>query len=718
MSIEFIKDLEKSIDHTIKGHGHNDPERDYLSKFAPNAIEFVLSTEYWNAPKTYEFPRQYQLIRDIFNLRCPNDGCNDQSYEAKDCWGKGREYLQSEALLVWSDADNDFKCPKCGNTLYSFLDEGLFTHWLELLCIAGMRSGKSFLGAHIGGYIEHVLRVYALRNGRFAIPNLLRQSQSETFEVTFAASTAQQARDTIYAKYRTLRSNSPWMQRAVNWVVAEENKQLSSHGRWIYKELEDTINDGFLQVRFNRVSSNSGGIAGKTRIFASIDELSRLSTSESKTSAQELYRVLNQSLKTVRGAVRRSEAPFFLGLMANVTSPIALDDYAMGLWAQSQSGDLPRTLSWKGATWEFNSNLDRSDFDSEYARDPIGAERDFGANPPNAESPLIQDPLRFWKSVDSTLRPSVNFQSEYITDKTGKSYIGASVHDVPYDWVHNHYIFCDAGATFDSFAIVCAHPEYLMDDNYHQDNNILARNQPLIPEDGIHVSQLPSHPDSPMARGYAPIDGHNHPVGSPLVDRSPGKIVTVIDWCCRIVPTKDREIYFNSLLDIIKDLGKKWRIAVVAFDQWQSVSLIQSIRDLGIQSHKVRLKSDDFLQFVMQCYNDQIKLLPPDPFDNVSLTERGTLQAPIEEELLSPESVGLIELLKLQRSPDLKRIIAPKKGTIRGRGSDDIARCIVGANLLIKDSVVNNMESGRRRELRKTLNASGVMEPMVFRPKF
>lgn len=716
MGKNFLDNITASIDQTLSGVGFADPERDYLSKFAPNAIEFVTSPEYWNATKTHEFPVQWQLIRDLFNLRCPNDGCNDQSPEAKLCFGKSKETLQAETLLVWSDFDNDFKCPKCGNTLTSFMTEGIFTHWLELLCISGMRSGKSFLGAHIGGYIEHVLRVYGVRGGRHAIPDLFRQSQGETFDITFAASTATQAKETIHAKWRSLRSTSPYFNRAIAWLRAEEAKQMGMHDSWTYKELEDTIYDGYLQIRLGRSASNSGSLAGRTRIFASIDELSRLSVSESKTSAQEMYRVLNQSLKTVRGAVRRADIPFFFGLMLNVTSPIAIDDYAMSLYAQHQAGELPRTLAWKGATWEFNSNLDESDFEAEKLKDFQGFMRDFGANPPNASSPLIQDPIRFWKSIDSTRKPLCRFVPTYKTDKTGKDYIGAAVIDVPYDWTNMHYIFCDAGQTFDSFGVVCAHPEYIMENHYQSLPENHARMAPPMPEEGMHVSKLPVHPDSPMAQGYAPDNGRSHPINSPMTDMNPGKLITVIDFCCRIVPQKNREIHFASLIEIIKELHKKWKIATVAFDQWQSVNMIQEIRDLGITSNKVKLKSDDFMAFVMQAYNDTISLLPPDAEDNICLTESGTLQAPMEEELMAAETVGLIELLKLERSPDLRKVLAPKKGTVRGRGSDDIARCIVGVNLLIKDSVVNNLDSGRRRDLRKRLNATGGgLMPTLFR---
>lgn len=702
--MKSFEDLSLAISQKVTGVGSSDSERTYLSTFAPNIIQWVTSTEYWNVPSTFHYTRQYQILRDMFNLRCKV--CNSQDPDEIDCWGKGREYLESETLLEWSDRESDFTCPKCGNTMYGFVEDGLITPYNEMCVIAGMRSGKSFLGAHIGGYIEHILRVYAARGGRSAIPRLFPNlEKAETFEVTFAASTATQAKDTIYAKYRGMRVNSPWMNRAVDWVKAQENLQISDVGRWEYKELDDIIRDGYLQVRFNKVSSNSGGIAGRTRIFAAIDELSRLSITESKMSAQELYRVLNQSLKTVRGSVRKYNLPFHFGLMLNVTSPISIDDAAMSLYAKAFQGELKRTYYWKGATWEFNPELSRADFDEEYKKDPVGAERDFGANPPAAATPFVDNPVRFWQSIDYKRKPAVKFVTTHITDKTGKKYIGAEVSEVPYNWKDQHYIFCDAGHTFDSFAIVCAHPEIVSKDHYLQSNQArVVNNNIMMPVDGCHISELPCNPDSPMMISREPMQGENL-----------GRLVTVIDFCYRIVPSREREIYFNSLLDIIKVLKEKWKIATVAFDQWQSVSLIQAIRDLGVQSNKVNLKSDDFMAFLQQVYNDQVNMLPPDPTDNVFLSEEGSLYMGVPEELMSPESVALVELLKLERSADLKKVLAPRKGQVRGRGSDDVARCVVGVNLLIKDSVVNRLDSGRRRELVKRLNATGNnFEPKIF----
>lgn len=705
--MDYLDKINKIIDKEVYGSSDLDEEATYLATMAPNIIEWVTGVEYWGVPSTFRFYKQYQILRDLFNLRCKL--CNDQSPEAINCWNKPRSYLEDEVLLVWSSYDSDFKCPKCGNTLKGFIVDGVCQAYNELVVIAGMRSGKSYLGAHIGGYINHILCTMSM-GGLHTIQRFLKQEKAEWFEVTFAASTATQAKETIYAKFREMRKNSPWMGRYEDWVYQKESQQIGKREKWKYKALDDSITDGWQQVRYNRVSSNSAGIAGKTRIFAAIDELSRLSTTESKTSAAELYRVLNQSLKTVRSACDNYGLFPYFGIMANVTSPMFIDDYGMLIYGRSFNTGVKRTFPWKGATWEFNPEQRRENFDEEFAKDPIAAQRDYGADPPLAETPLVTDPQRFWKSIDFNRSPIATFVPIHLSDKTGKKYIGSKVRDLLYNFTDMHYIFCDAAETFDSFAMVCAHPVYLDGSSIQEDQ--LKDNTVRLPESGMHITSLPGAADSPLAQGYKNLRMANW-------DPSKlGRLVTKYDFCMRIVPTREREIWFNSILEIIQELNTKIKIGAVCFDQWQSVSSIQAIRDMGITAFKFKLKSEHFMGFLSQVYNDQVSMLPPLEEDCFRMTEEGTPLIGKEEELMSGEGVGLLEMLRLERTPDLKKVVAPEKGTVRGRGSDDIARCMVGANAIVKDSVVNNLaDTGRQREIKKRLQATGAdSKPRVFNP--
>jgi len=114
-----------------------DPEKDYLKIPAPNIIEFVSSPQYLNIPTLFDQKRQYQILRDIFQYRCPI--CNPMTKEAVDCWDKTKTYLESEVLLTWSQSEQDDVCPKCGSTRQELLADGALRKYNQVNAICGMR---------------------------------------------------------------------------------------------------------------------------------------------------------------------------------------------------------------------------------------------------------------------------------------------------------------------------------------------------------------------------------------------------------------------------------------------------------------------------------------------------------------------------------------------------------------------------------------------------
>jgi hypothetical protein len=195
--------------------------------------------------------------------------------------------------------------------------------------------------------------------------------------------------------------------------------------------------------------------------------------------------------------------------------------------------------------------------------------------------------------------------------------------------------------------------------------------------------------------------------GSPYEHR--GEVLcTEVDFCVRIIPQNNRNVWFDSIIDIIEKLRKKIRIATICFDRWNSVSTIQQIRSMGIQSYEVSLKvPDDFLKFRDMVYNGRVFMLPPDENDKLNVDDNGKLLIGSSQESMSGHGVALVELLKLSRSPDLKKIYNVNKGKVRGRDSDDIARCVIGLHHIIQNSVVDNTTNVKgKREIRKRLQAN------------
>ena len=724
----ILSRIKGSIDNTVSGKSSSwDNEADYLSKLAPNIIEWVTGLEYWNVPSTFEHSRQYQLLRDLFNLRCKI--CNSSKPEHIDCWGKSRMYLESEILLVWSEKYHDFVCPKCGTTLKEFHNDGLIDLYDELIIIAGMRSGKSYFGGNVGGYLEHACTAFGIR-GKGYLQTLLKQEKSEEFQITYSASTEEQAEQTIYAKYRNMRKDSPWISRYMKWIKKRENEQVSRENRWKYTVSKEEIVDGYVNIRYNVVASDSGGVAGRTRIMAFIDEWARLANTDGTRSATELYRVLNQSLKTVRSATSMNDdIPWFFGMMSNVTSPIADDDPAMQTYYKARDGVLKDTFYWKGATWEFNPFQPRKNFDTDYAKDPIGAERDFGANPPTAASPFVQNPTRFWKSIDFDAKPIATFEYEFLTDPTEKKYIGASLIDCKMDVINQHFLMCDAGVTFDSFTVACAHPEWININSYAEESSEESNEEPndnskynypsgrveyQSPYETIDVRQLnninrKTHGDQYMYEvGKNIIKGINQSATTPTSGSSyehRGEVmVTVVDFCLRIVPTIERDIWFDSIVKIVDVLRQKVNITEIGFDHWNSESSIQQIRSMGIMANKFNLKMEHFSSFVEMSYNNRVRMLPPHIDDKVNLTPTGTLEIGTIQEEMHGESIAIVEMLKLNRTPDLKKIFNPNKGKKRGRDSDDMARSLMGVHYLVQNSEYDDTATTKKkREIGKRI---------------
>lgn len=599
-----------------------DLERNYLLNPAPNIIEFVASKRFLSIESVYRHKRQYQVLRDLFQCRCPI--CNPMNGDAIDCWNKGREYLESEALLVWSVKDNDDVCPKCNTTRKEFVTDGLLNRYNQLHGIVGMRSGKTATVAEIGAYVEHRLITLALNQKDDKLSNYFGVLPNQPFEVTYIASTEVQSNDTIWAYYRSFRRNSPWFNRYVKWVKQLEKKQSTPVGmtRWEYKEVTREILNGHIGVKFNSKNSNSSGLAGRTRVCSFIDELCRFKQTESSMGADESYRVMENSLRTIRSSVLNRNLLDWFGLMVSISSPISVDDKGMELLYQSTA--IKQMYAFHYATWDFNPEEKRQYYDEAYEKDFVGTERDFGAKPPLAANPLIINPEKFEaRAVDLKLKPTAELEILPFIDKTGQRYLRAYMVNANLARDAVRYVCFDAGKNFDSFAGACGH---------------------------LEIKQLEDN----------------------LLE-----YVTVIDWVLRILPTSDMEVWFDSCIDLIDTLKDNQKIGRVEFDRWNSIALIQQIRNLGISAEQKSLKPDHFIKFVADSYMGRVRLLPKEPDDD-------DLDPPFK----SPSGVGLYELEKLERSLDDTRIYNPEKGKRRGWNSDDVARVLVHLHWMCQDSQV------------------------------
>lgn len=634
---------------------------------APNAIEWATRAEHLNSPSLFEYWRSYQTIRDYFELRCPTcnpGGC--QQGEPGDCWGKTQAQLESEVLLVWSQDQSEEECPKCGTVKSQFIEDGLMSGYNQLHLVVGMRAGKSMTAAIIGTFIEHFW--YALAHGSpGGIHGYLDITAAEKFEITFLASNQVQGQDTIWAKYTGFRALSPWFQRYVPWVKAQETRQVDSGLRkWRYNEGETKIVNEHPQVRtvINSLNSNSAGQAGRTRVGGFLDELGRMKQTEGAQGAAEIYRTIEASLKTTRAAIKACGAPPWIGSMVSVTSPMTRGDKAMQLL--KAAAHIPDMYARHYPTWEFNPRQPRSNFDSDYKKDPVGAERDFGANPPGAEHPLIHDATAWYRlTVGEGLKPSAEFEYYNYADKTGQLYVGVRLSSAlrRLNPRQASYVAWDAGKNFDAFAGCAVHPEWLFDEETETE-----------------------------------------------------QLVTVEDWVIRILPEPGTEVWFDSVYHVLRDLVKVQSIAEVAFDRWQSVHLIQKVRDLGIRAGEQSLENKDFLDWRGDCYAHRYRQIPPHLDDVQTIEEDGrrAVHLPLEfrqpPSQMTPYTVGYYEITALQRDPDTDRVYNSDKGKERGCNSDDVARVKVHAHRMCQKATYVKDQDDRSRKAARKRAAAGARE--------
>ena len=641
----------KSTQQSLK-----DDDFTYFTTPAPNAIEWGTSAEFLDVDTLWHHTRQYQVIRDFFQLRCPLSSCNDQSADAKDCWNKPRSYLESENLLAWSSKYSEDVCPSCRTTRSELLKDGLVKLYSQMHLVCGMRSGKTATASIIGTYVEH--RVITLGH---STPGGLskffnNQLRNQPFEMTFIASTDVQSADTIWARYTSLRHDSPWLAKYIRWIMQKQIDQTTPNGAkpWAYEELGKSIAHGALNFKINSMNSNSAGMAGRTRIASFVDELARFENTDSAGSADECYRVLENSLRTIRSASANTLIVPWLGTMVSISSPISEDDKSMRLLKQAPT--VKGMYYGHYATWDFNPDQPREMFDDDFEKDPVGAMRDFGARPPTTASPLISDPHKFRElAIQTDLKPTAIFKKYIHQDKTMREYVSTKIESAQMMRNGERYICFDAGSSFDQFAGACAHGEWVV---------------------------------TPEGR----------------------QLVTVFDWVLRVLPENKpkKDVWFDFVVGILDNLGKYYYIGRVEFDRWQSTYLIQQIRNRGIFCEMKGTTVDHYNKLVNDVNYSKVRMLPPMPEDSA-----------VEPPFMSAAGLAFYELERLERTPDLKKVLNPKKGFKRGYESDDVATVVAHVNYMVQSSVIDidNSNSAGTRLRREQAGSLGADQTgHLFRP--
>ncbi len=256
----------------------------------------------------------------------------------------------------------------------------------------------------------------------------------------------------------------------------------------------------------------------------------------------------------------------------------------------------PKTWFIKAATWEVNPTIKREQLESEYIRNPVEAAARFECNPPNMEDAYFRDPDLVRKAFMLEDNP-MDEEGQFL------NWFNGTDNQV-------RFIHVDLALKRDRAALSLVH-----------------------------------------CLGFREVKTLNGVESLPII-----KVDLVHAWEASI----NEEINFASIRQMIVDLCRKFDVAKVTFDRWQSIEMIQSLRSLGINADFHSVKKTDYDTLMTAIYDGRL---------------RGYW-----DELLVEE-----ELLKLRLFSN-NRIDHPNSG------SKDLADAVAGAVFVCVENMAVNAE--------------------------
>lgn len=423
------------------------------------------------------------------------------------------------------------------------------------LCGEGMiPTHNSYLAANVASWIVQQALL---------LPNVRRSfglSPGPPIEIAFAASTEMQTKDTIWAAFRSIYENSPWFQR----YVANLKHREETAGRELYRETDNRLEFKEIGLTLVSLNSSSGSAAGRTRLAVFLDELARFRDTAGPNSADEVYRTLQRSMRTLWAKsdrmLRIGIHPPVHPLLVAISSPMHEEDRIMRLVRDAREYPGLRIYAQHLPSWEMNPDFTIEDFEEELAADPIGARRDFGAEPMGINERLFKNPEILTAQIVPERRPILTYQTEHF-EEAGFSYVAPALGSCWTDLVRRRFMHCDPGRKEDSFGISIVSVEgFPPDYTVYIDAVIEVRPEPA-------------------------------PKGSRM---------------------KSREVHFEQVLKFMLQLRRHLNIVKVSFDHWQQVHYVQKLRAMGFNIEEHNIEMEDYLRFASDVEAGRVKFFPPE----------------------------------------------------------------------------------------------------------
>jgi hypothetical protein len=223
-----------------------------------------------------------------------------------------------------------------------------------------------------------------------------------------------------------------------------------------------------------------------------------------------------------------------VGKVILLSFPRYKGDFIQQRFNSAISKQEPKTWTIKAATWEVNPTITREDLESEYIRNPIEARARFECEPPNMEDAYFRDA--------DLVRKAFNYSEDPVDEEDGtfKPWFNGSDGKI-------RFIHIDLGLKRDRAALCMVHSAGFKEIT----TSMGVETLPVLNVDLVHSWEA-SH---------------------------------------------GAEINFASVRQMIIDLCRKFDVALVTFDRWQSVEMVQSLRAQGVNAdfHSVKKSAYDTL---------------------------------------------------------------------------------------------------------------------------
>lgn len=494
------------------------------------------------------FSRQLWVAAKLFAEMCPH--CSDPD------WFSNIEAVPVDFKAVDMPEHVQFLeygvCPCCHRGRAEMWLAGDLNVYQEMAICLGQRSGKSIQTGGLASYHIHKL----LKTTRPA--EYYGLAASTTLTHTYTGLQYKRAYALLWTPIRDTIHDSPWFQ--------EYHKLLKFHGERMGEELV-TIKDTFINWRRSRFlaspsAPNIGTLRGDTRAGAGIDELGFFKFGAGAEdyvtiSADEIHASLTNSLATVRTKankmMRGGENNVQQGIMFNLSSPSSVFDKIMTLVRASKGS---RTiLGVRLPTWEVNPDITRDDLQIYWDTDPIKAERDFGANPPLAASPFFEDQDK----IDDMFVGQKNRVAYKLIERTNpkNGQLESAAEILSTRELTNQppaLMTLDAGVSNNSFSLAISIP-------------VAKGNVTSQPRQGSGGYE--KKPKRPMVN--QPLD-----LNTESGEHLRCQVLAVLE----VMPPKGGRINFNKMFkNVLVPLLKPFNVQVVVTDRWNSILLLDQLRD-------------------------------------------------------------------------------------------------------------------------------------------